>query len=398
MIEEQWCVYKPSLAHLVIMNKDTGDANVTKRPQNEDTTRQTESEDRDTKAQKTTTKTNTTVKTSKPKAPATDSMMTTVGLLGALLLIFGLYYLFGSTTKSAKEALLNEETLINKFNSKKSHYTMKVNNFFADMSLHHVSELFKASLGDLTSHPSCDSFKLQDVVVPTAYNFYDQHPNCKFSEIQQRTATGYVEVLASTFRNRYCTLHLGKDFSPSVQHLISCDLNKNGVKAGKMSKLLDYVKSKGFVSEKEYSRIKKPEAGCVPEEELNKLTRADVANVCKLKDEKYIKREIFMNGPVISTMDLYQNFLLYEKGLYTIDKSRKLEGQIFVKIIGWGVEEKKKTEYWLVETTFGKNWGEAGVAKVMMHMKGSNLAETAIAVYPKIPEVKAETKTKTESK
>lgn len=376
------------------MNKDTPTDNVAKRPNKEDLdSSKTKADVKEThKADVAPKKSTKPGKASTKTKPAVnDGIMTTLGLVGALALIFVLYYVFGSS-KPSKHSKLNEETFIKKFNAKKHEYSLKFNEYFHTLSLGQVSELFSATLGDHNKHPSCDAFKLQSVVVPDSYNFYDQHPNCKFNEVQQRTSTGYVEVLTSTFRNRHCALHLGKDFSPSVLQLISCDINKNGVKAGRMDKLLEHVKKNGFVSEKCYAGLSKKDSGCVADEELKKCERHEVANYCKLKDEKYIKREIFMNGPVITTMDLYQDFLLYDRGIYTADKNKKMQGQIFLKIVGWGVDAKKKNEYWLVESNLGKNWGENGVAKIKMHQKGCNIADTVIAVHPRIPDDKTKDK------
>lgn len=374
------------------MNKDTttNDEKVTKRTQRDEDTEYTQTTNKNKNDDSNRNKKADITKTVKNKVPLTDNSLITLGLVICLGLIFVLYYIFGNN-KGLKDIQLNEESFISKFNKKRHDYSIRLNSFFEGMSLHQVSELFKATLGDHKMQPLCNSFDLQAVVIPEHYNFYDQHPNCRFSEFQQKSFNGYVEILASTFRNRYCVLHMGKDFSPSVNHLLTCDIEKNRVKSGELSKVLDYVKKYGFIAEQCWSSLKKVEGKCVSDSDLKKCERIEMTNFCYLNDATKIKKEIFMNGPVISVMDLHQNFLLYEKGIYDFNNSRKLEGQVFVKIVGWGVDSKKN-EYWLVESSFGKNWAENGLAKIKIGLKESTLDNIAVAVYPKVPEARTETK------
>ena len=112
---------------------------------------------------------------------------------------------------------------------------------------------------------------------------------------------------------------------------------------------------------------------------------------CYLDSASSIKKEIFKHGPVISMVEPFQNFLMYEKGVFDFDKSRKLAGKVFVKVVGWGKDEKKQ-DYWIVESTWGKNWGENGLAKIKASAKGSMVDNIALAVYPKHQEIKTESK------
>jgi cathepsin B len=56
-----------------------------------------------------------------------------------------------------------------------------------------------------------------------------------------------------------------------------------------------------------------------------------------------------MNGPVVSTMVVYSDFLVYKSGIYEVsDYASKLKGMHAVKIIGWNFDEKTRREYWIV--------------------------------------------------
>lgn len=326
----------------------------------------------------------------KDKVAETDNSVLTFSILGALSLIFFTYYLFGDHRK-LKDIPLNEESSIIKFNKKKKDYSVKANSFFHGMSLDHVSDYFKPMLTDKKQEPRCNSFELQDVIVPGQYNFYEQYPKCRFAEIQQKSPSGYVEVLTSVFRSRYCMMHMDEDFGPSANYLLSCDKASHGSKSGYMEKVLDFVKKRGFISQKCWSGFKLDEGKCVSESDMKKCDRIENVDFCFLNNTQNIKKEIFKNGPVISVMPPYQNFILFDKGIFNFDKSRKLEGSIFVKIVGWDKGDKNN-EFWILESTWGKNWGDNGFAKVRMNVAGSMLDNMAIAVNPRKAEVKAEAK------
>lgn len=319
-----------------------------------------------------------------------DNLVLTLGILGSLGLIFSLCYLFGDYA-NYKDILLNEESYIFKYNKKNRDYSIKANNFFQNMSLEQIGEFFKPKLSTKKLQPYCKTVDLNGVIVPGSYNFYDQYPNCRFSEIQQRTSSGYAEILASVFRNRYCITHIGDDFTPSVDYLLNCDAARHGSHAEALNNVVDYVKKYGFISNKCWLSLKKDDSTCVSKNELKKCDKTEMFDFCYLNSIIYIKKEIFKNGPVLSLMDPYQNFLLYDRGIFNFDKSRKIEGMVFVKIVGWGKDEKN-TEYWLVESIWGKSWGDNGLAKVKMNVKESMLDNLALVVHPKAPEIKTEVK------
>lgn len=63
-------------------------------------------------------------------------------------------------------------------------------------------------------------------------------------------------------------------------------------------------------------------------------------------------------------MNAYTDFLAYGEGTYhkTAD-AMKFNGQHIVKIIGWTKSMDGSTE-WIIENTWGEDWGEKGYAKI----------------------------------
>lgn len=86
---------------------------------------------------------------------------------------------------------------------------------------------------------------------------------------------------------------------------------------------------------------------------------------CAAQGPDQIKAEILKNGPVIAPMVAYTDLPAYSEGIYYPDQSSsfKFNGQHIVKIIGWGGD--MSGEYWIVESSWGPEWGEEGSAKIL---------------------------------
>merc|ERR1740121_3553506 len=104
---------------------------------------------------------------------------------------------------------------------------------------------------------------------------------------------------------------------------------------------------------------------------------------CVLKDGAAIRREIFLNGPVVAPLFLVDDFLVYRGGLYQemptatqLSDQRRQRIIHAVKIIGWGTMEGKS--YWLVENSWGEDWGEHGFARVSADGEKNILIETYV--------------------
>lgn len=74
-------------------------------------------------------------------------------------------------------------------------------------------------------------------------------------------------------------------------------------------------------------------------------------------------------GPVGASLFVYSDFYDYKKGVYSHKSSSEPVGMHSIKIVGWGVEEKTLTPYWIASNTWGNKWGGSGFFKIL---RGSN--------------------------
>jgi len=77
-------------------------------------------------------------------------------------------------------------------------------------------------------------------------------------------------------------------------------------------------------------------------------------------------------------MTPYTDFLAYKDGIYhKTPDATKFAGQHLLKILGWGKSMNGDTE-WIVENTWGSDWGENGYAKMASGKGDTNIESHAI--------------------
>jgi len=77
-------------------------------------------------------------------------------------------------------------------------------------------------------------------------------------------------------------------------------------------------------------------------------------------------------------MSAYTDFLSYSEGIYYPTQGAfKFNGQNIIKIIGWGSDVSG--EYWIVQGSWGADWGTNGYAKVMAGKQEIGIDMVAIA-------------------
>ena len=84
-----------------------------------------------------------------------------------------------------------------------------------------------------------------------------------------------------------------------------------------------------------------------------------------------MKREIFNQGPITTSMLVFKDLLEYQSGIYYYIEDENdfdLVGSHAVLLVGWGEHESddSKVDYWVVKNSWGEDWGEQGYFRIKM--------------------------------
>jgi len=175
---------------------------------------------------------------------------------------------------------------------------------------------------------------------------------------------------ASAFGNRMCISdpNTYSDLQLSPQQLLSCDKSNQGCAGGNVQSAFEFIMREGLVTEKCF-----PYTGETTKTDCSDRCTSDkpirMGSYCAVQEPKAAMREIMANGPLLGVLFMTDDILVYKDGNYkSIPTSRTFlddnKSRLFtgVTVLGFGSDNGR--DYWLVENSWGPEWGVNGVAKV----------------------------------
>ena len=217
-------------------------------------------------------------------------------------------------------------------------------------------------------HPSNSSYSKESVkkntrntTFPINYNFLLEYPYCKIPIFNQSgCSTCYAFAVSASLSHRFCK-QTGNFYYLNPQDLIYCDYFSSGCFSGSHEYLSwRYIQYNGL-----------PNISC---QSFNLLGTCNFSTKCKryytkykslktINGEESIIKEILKNGPVTALIQLKSDFSKYKEGIYESNDIEKLNLFHIVEIIGWGIEKNKS--YWLIQNSYGSQWGDNGFFKII---------------------------------
>lgn len=306
---------------------------------------------------------------SKKKGNSLNTYYIVFGIVGALCLYVVVMLFLNQQAPLNKTPVIDDK----KIDEHNSHtpWVQGPNKIFEGATLADAKKIINASFAN---HPNLSKCNSDDsVTVPESFDSRIQWPNCVLPVGNQQKTCGSSYAFAATTAaaERMCIASKDNKLTQlSVQELLSCDVSNQGCKGGYINTALDYIRSKGIVDEK-----------CFPYQADSDTVKCDkmcsdqkrerIDGYCILFGEEDIKKDIFKNGPVVAATQVNVDFLTYKSGVYTKgDEVARFSGFQAIKIIGWGVESEnehnKGNKYWIVQNSWGEDWGENGTAKISM--------------------------------
>ncbi|KYN30198.1 putative peptidase C1-like protein F26E4.3 [Trachymyrmex cornetzi] len=207
---------------------------------------------------------------------------------------------------------------------------------------------------------------------------------------------------ADVATDRFSIMSKGaEDAELSAQHLLSCNnRGQQGCRGGYLDRAWLFMRKFGLVDKDCYpwtgkndqcklrKRSNLQAAGCRKPPNPLRTELYKVGPAYRLGNETDIMQEILTSGPVQATMRVYQDFFVYNNGVYRHSQSAELHdsGYHSVRIIGWGEERSYRglpLKYWLVVNSWGYNWGENGLFKIQRGTNECEIESYVLAVWAK---------------
>ena len=156
-----------------------------------------------------------------------------------------------------------------------------------------------------------------DVYLPDRFNFNKKHLICSTPVTNQGAcSSSFAAAPVSAFNDRFCLLNNGlKKFDGSISHPLSCAGETKGCEGGSVNGTIDLMLKSGLVTTMCMDYDIKKAAHC-PTSRLAKCHRRKADSVCQLNGSTEIKRDILKNGPVVASLPVTREFLVYASGIY----------------------------------------------------------------------------------
>jgi len=163
----------------------------------------------------------------------------------------------------------------------------------------------------------------------------------------------------------------------SEQALVSCDGNNFGCRGGYLDRAMSYLQTTGIPLESAapYSSGETgTAAACAAPMQQNTYRVTGFEHIEPSVDS--IKRALIQYGPLVAQYVIYEDFMLYESGVYS-HLDGYIEGIHAITIVGYDDAEQS----WIVKNTWGPEWGENGYFRIRAGTNECEIEEDVYAIH-----------------
>jgi cathepsin L len=175
----------------------------------------------------------------------------------------------------------------------------------------------------------------------------------------------------------------GKLVSLSEQNLIDCSSSygNQGCNGGLMDNAFQYIKDNGGIDTEESYPYEGEDDKCRYTPKNKGATDIGFVDVTP-GDESALKTALATQGPCSVAIDAsHESFQFYSHGVYREEECSPENLDHGVLAIGYGVDAKSGSSYWLVKNSWGETWGDKGYVK-MARNENNMCGVASSASYP----------------
>uniref|UniRef100_A0A7S3I4I9 Peptidase C1A papain C-terminal domain-containing protein n=1 Tax=Favella ehrenbergii TaxID=182087 RepID=A0A7S3I4I9_9SPIT len=291
-----------------------------------------------------------------------------IGFFIATMAAAALYTFLNPQQSFAGMPVIDESAMLI-HNGQSHRFQQGANEFFNGWTISDAKKLFETGLSDVPQIDPCKSSKDEEMVIPESFDWREENPECvqEAPAVAQNCTASYIMSTLSAASDRICKGGKKEPIQLSSQELIDCNSNTDCLR-GTVNKVLAWGKRRGFLPESCYPTTGTQGECPVDHLEENECRSSNnfyrVVDFCIATETSNIKKEILTNGPVLAQLSPYTDMLTYSDGVYSrTPDAFRFQGSHVFKVVGWETSDETG-DNWIVENTWGADWGENGYGKI----------------------------------
>ena len=229
------------------------------------------------------------------------------------------------------------------------------------------------------------------ISLPKEWDWRKIKPECFNPPMdQQYCGSCYIFATTSALEERFCIKSNAKiKLTLSQQDVLSCDLNHSKCEGGTLLKTWEFLENFGTCSYhcKPYVSFDGSVPRCYSSCDNSifsyykwKAKKNSAALI--FGDHQKIKEEIYLNGPVSTSMETWEDMSAFKGASYYFHLVGKQTDDHAITLVGWGYDQTYNKDYWIIRNSWGTDWGDKGYFKVLAGLY--TIGEFVVASKPEI--------------
>jgi len=237
------------------------------------------------------------------------------------------------------------------------------------------------------------SEEVHSAAIPDRFDARTQWPSCVHGVLDQGDcgscwAFGSTESLS----DRFCIKsNTSVNVMLSVEELVSC--NDEGIEACRGGDPLTaymYTSEWGLPIDSCFpytaganGTVPACRSSCVNQSQPYQSYYSQLSTIRWHLTEDGIQSAVFSDGPVVACFSVYEDFFHYSSGVYVYASGDYVGGHC-VKIVGWGIDSQSGMDYWIVQNSWGNDWGMKGFFWIERGVDMCGIEREVFSVQPDV--------------